>query len=138
MLIQMNIKTSKHTQMINITGTVQKAVTESGVKEGICTVFIPHTTAAVTINENADPDVVRDFTMEINKIVPWEDGYQHMEGNSAAHLKASMIGFSELVIIDEGRLVLGTWQGIYFCEFDGPRSRKLYLKITEDADTADR
>ena len=138
MLIQMNIRTSKHTQMINITETVQKAVTESGVKEGICTVFIPHTTAAVTINENADPDVVRDFTMEINKIVPWEDGYQHMEGNSAAHLKASMIGFSELVIIDEGRLVLGTWQGIYFCEFDGPRSRKLYLKITEDADTADR
>ncbi len=138
MLIQMNIKTSKHTQMINITGTVQKAVTESGVKEGICTVFIPHTTAAVTINENADPNVVRDFTMEINKIVPWEDGYQHMEGNSAAHLKASMIGFSEQIIIDDGRLVLGTWQGIYFCEFDGPRSRKLYLKITEDADTADR
>ena len=138
MLIQMNIKTSKHTQMINITETVQKAVTESGVKEGICTVFIPHTTAAVTINENADPDVVRDFTMEINKIVPWEDGYQHMEGNSAAHLKASMIGFSEQIIIDGGRLVLGTWQGVYFCEFDGPRSRKLYLKITEDAAMADR
>ena len=138
MLIQMNIRTSKHTQMINITGTVQKAVTESGVKSGICTVFIPHTTAAVTINENADPDVVRDFTMEINKIVPWEDGYQHMEGNSAAHLKASMIGFSEQIIIDDGRLVLGTWQGVYFCEFDGPRSRKLYLKIMEDAKMADR
>lgn len=138
MLIQMNIKTSKHTQMINITGTVQKAVTESGVKGGICTIFIPHTTAAVTINENADPDVVRDFTMEINKIVPWEDGYQHMEGNSAAHLKASMIGFSEQIIIDDGRLVLGTWQGVYFCEFDGPRSRKLYLKIMEDAEMADR
>ena len=138
MLIQMNIRTSKHTQMINITGTVQKAVTESGVKSGICTVFIPHTTAAVTINENADPDVVRDFTMEINKIVPWEDGYQHMEGNSAAHLKASMIGFSEQIIIDDGRLVLGTWQGVYFCEFDGPRSRKLYLKIMEDAEMADR
>ena len=138
MLIQMNIRTSKHTQMINITETVQKAVTESGVKEGICTVFIPHTTAAVTINENADPDVVRDFTMEINKIVPWEDGYQHMEGNSAAHLKASMIGFSEQIIIDDGRLVLGTWQGVYFCEFDGPRSRKLYLKTMEDAEMADR
>ena len=131
MLIKMNITTSKHTQMINITGMVQQAVTESGVKDGICTVFIPHTTAAVTINENADPDVVRDFTMEINKIVPWEDGYQHMEGNSAAHLKASIIGFSEQVIIDDGKLVLGTWQGIYFCEFDGPRSRKLYLKIME-------
>ncbi len=138
MLIQMNIRTSKHTQMINITETVQKAVTESGVKSGICTVFIPHTTAAVTINENADPDVVRDFTMEINKIVPWEDGYQHMEGNSAAHLKASMIGFSEQIIIDDGRLVLGTWQGVYFCEFDGPRSRKLYLKIMEDAEMTDR
>ena len=132
MLIKLNITTLKHTQMINITGTVQQAVTESGVKDGICTVFIPHTTAAVTINENADPDVVRDFTMEINKIVPWEDGYQHMEGNSAAHLKASMIGFSEQIIIDDGRLVLGTWQGIYFCEFDGPRSRKLYLKIMKE------
>ena len=131
MLIKLNITTLKHTQMINITEMIQKAVTESGVKEGICTVFIPHTTAAVTINENADPDVVRDFTMEINKIVPWEDGYQHMEGNSAAHLKASMIGFSEQIIIDNGRLVLGTWQGIYFCEFDGPRSRKLHIKIME-------
>ncbi|MBQ6551377.1 MAG: YjbQ family protein [Lachnospiraceae bacterium] len=131
MLIKMNITTSKHTEMIDITAMVQKAVTESAVKDGVCTVFIPHTTAAVTINENADPDVVRDFTMEINKIVPWEDGYRHMEGNSAAHLKASMIGFSEQVIIDDGRLVLGTWQGIYFCEFDGPRSRKLYVKIME-------
>ena len=131
MLIKMNITTSKHTEMIDITAMVQKTVTESGVKDGVCTVFIPHTTAAVTINENADPDVVRDFTMEIDKIVPWKDGYQHMEGNSAAHLKASMIGFSEQVIIDDGRLVLGTWQGIYFCEFDGPRSRKLYVKIME-------
>ena len=131
MPIKLNISTSKHTQMIEITDLVQKAVTESGVKDGICTVFIPHTTAAVTINENADPDVVRDFTMEINKIVPWEDGYLHMEGNAAAHLKASMIGFSEQVIIEDGRLVLGTWQGIWFCEYDGPRNRKIYLKIME-------
>lgn len=131
MPIKLNISTSKHTQMIEITDLIQKAVTESGVKDGICTVFIPHTTAAVTINENADPDVVRDFTMEINKIVPWEDGYRHMEGNAAAHLKASMIGFSEQVIIEDGRLVLGTWQGIWFCEYDGPRSRKIYLKIME-------
>ncbi len=85
--------------------------------------------AAVTINENADPDVVRDFTKEINKIVPWEDGYYHAEGNSAAHLKSSIIGFSEQLIIDKGRLVLGTWQGIYFCEFDGPRHRHIYVKI---------
>ena len=129
MLFKLDVVTNEHTQMKDITGLVQKAVTESGVTDGICTVFIPHTTAAVTINENADPDVVRDFTTEINKIVPWEDGYHHMEGNSAAHLKSSMIGFSEQIIIDEGRLVLGTWQGIYFCEYDGPRHRKVYVKI---------
>lgn len=130
--IRLNVKTTAHTQMVDVTAQIQKAVTESGVREGICTVFVPHTTAAVTINENADPDVVRDFTMEINKIVPWEDGYRHMEGNSAAHLKSSMIGFSEQVIIEDGRLLLGVWQGIYFCEYDGPRSRKLLVKIRED------
>ena len=128
--ITLQVKTSAHTQMLDITRQIQDAVTDSGVKSGICTIFIPHTTAAVTINENADPDVVRDFTMEINKIVPWEDGYHHMEGNSAAHLKSSMIGFSEQVIIEDGRLVLGVWQGIYFCEYDGPRTRKVIVKIT--------
>lgn len=129
MLIKLEIITNAHTEMKDITRLVQKAVTDSGVKDGICTVFVPHTTAAVTINENADPDVVRDFTKEINKIVPWEDGYYHAEGNSAAHLKSSIIGFSEQLIIDKGRLVLGTWQGIYFCEFDGPRHRHIYVKI---------
>lgn len=129
MLFKLDITTKKHTEMQDITRLIQKAVTDSGVKEGLCTVFIPHTTAAVTINENADPDVVKDFTKEINKIVPWEDGYLHMEGNSVAHLKSSMIGFSEQIIIENGRLVLGTWQGIYFCEFDGPRHRKVYVKI---------
>ena len=129
MLFKYDVTTDKHSEMKDITYLVQRAVTESGVRSGICTVFVPHTTAAVTINENADPDVVRDFTMEINKIVPWEDGYRHMEGNSAAHLKSSMIGFSEQLIIDSGRLVLGTWQGIYFCEYDGPRHRKLYVKV---------
>ena len=132
--IKFEVRTSKHTQMLDITREVQRAVTESGVRDGICTVFIPHTTAAVTINENADPDVVRDFTMELNKIVPWEDGYHHMEGNSAAHLKSSMIGFFEQIIIEDGRLLLGTWQGIYFCEFDGPRSRKCFVKIMEGQD----
>ena len=129
--VQFEIRTTSHTQMINITAKVQQAVTESGVKDGLCIIFIPHTTAAVTINENADPDVVRDFTMEINKIVPWEDGYHHMEGNSAAHLKASMIGFSEQVIIEDGRLLLGTWQGIYFCEYDGSRRRRVIVKILQ-------
>ncbi len=132
MLIRLNVDTSEHTQMVDITDMIRKAVADSGVMDGICTVFVPHTTAAVTINENADPDVVRDFTTEINKIVPWEDGYRHMEGNSAAHLKASMIGFSEQIIIDDGRLVLGTWQGIWFCEYDGPRRRSVYVKLMGD------
>lgn len=127
----LQIKTSSHAQMLDITRQIQEVVRESGVQEGICTIFIPHTTAAVTINENADPDVVRDITMELDKIVPWEDGYHHMEGNSAAHLKSSMIGFSQQVIIEDGRLLLGTWQGIYFCEFDGPRMRKAIVKISE-------
>ena len=133
MLVKLSVSTSQHTQMVDITHLIQKAVADSGIREGICTVFIPHTTAAVTINENADPDVVRDFTMEINKIVPWEDGYRHIEGNSAAHLKASMIGFSQQIIIEEGRLLLGTWQGIWFCEYDGPRRRSVYVKLMGDA-----
>ena len=123
------VKTSAHTQMIDITRDVQAAISKSGITDGICLVFTPHTTAAITINEDADPDVVRDFTMEINKIVPWEDGYLHMEGNSAAHLKSSMIGASEQIIVEDGRLMLGTWQGIYFCEYDGPRNREVWVKI---------
>jgi secondary thiamine-phosphate synthase enzyme len=132
MLIKRNVNTTAHTQMVDITSMVRKAVAESGLRDGLCTVFIPHTTAAVTINENADPDVVRDFTAELGKLVPWEDGYRHAEGNSAAHLKASMIGFSQQIIIDGGQPVLGTWQGIYFCEFDGPRRRNVYLKLMGD------
>ena len=129
--VLLEVKTNRHTEMLDITRQVQKAVEDTGIADGVCTVFVPHTTAAVTINENADPDVVRDFTMEINKLVPWEDGYHHAEGNSAAHLKASMIGFSEQIIVENGRLVLGTWQGIYFCEYDGPRRRKVYVKVIE-------
>lgn len=129
---KLDIVTDSHTQMKDITAIVQDAVVRSGVKSGVCIVFVPHTTAAVTINENADPDVVRDFTMEINKIVPWEDGYRHFEGNSAAHLKSSMIGFSEQILIEDGKLQLGVWQDIYFVEFDGPRHRHLYVKIMED------
>lgn len=130
-VFEIPVRTSSHTEMIDITREVKKAVEDSGVKSGICMIYVPHTTAAVTINENADPDVVRDFTMEINKIVPWEDGYRHMEGNSAAHLKASMMGFSEMLIVENGKLLLGTWQGIYFLEYDGARSRKVYVKLTE-------
>lgn len=130
--VRIDVPTSQHTQMLDITDRVRRAVASSGVRDGICTIFVPHTTAAVTINENADPDVVADITRELGKIVPWEDGYRHMEGNSAAHLKASLIGFSEQVIVENGRLLLGTWQGIWFCEFDGPRRRSLMIKIVED------
>ena len=128
---QINVATSRHTQMVDISYEVQKAVAESGVTEGICVIYSPHTTAGITINENADPDVKQDFTTEMAKIVPWEDGYRHFEGNSAAHIKASMMGFAQEVIIEDGRLLLGTWQGIYFCEYDGPRHRKVYVKIIE-------
>jgi secondary thiamine-phosphate synthase enzyme len=128
-LKEISIKTSEHTQMIDITAQVAEAVRESGVRDGVCIVFSNHTTAAVTINENADPDVQSDFIREINKIVPWDDGYRHREGNSAAHLKASMTGASETVIISGGRLYLGTWQGIYFLEYDGPRNRHVSVKI---------
>jgi secondary thiamine-phosphate synthase enzyme len=132
MLIRLKLNTTKHTEMVNVTELIRKTVRDGGLTDGVCTVFVPHTTAAVTINENADPDVVRDFTAELDKLVPWEDGYHHLEGNSAAHLKASIIGFSEQIIVDGGELVLGTWQGIYFCEYDGPRRRELYVKLTGD------
>jgi len=131
-LYEFKVRTTQHTQMLDITDRVQKLVTESGIREGVCLVFVPHTTAAVTINENADPDVQTDFMKEINKIVPWEDGYEHMEGNSAAHLKASIMGFSEHIIIHEGRLLLGTWQGLYFLEYDGARTRTVYVKVLGD------
>lgn len=130
--VTLDVKTSAHTQMIDITGMVAKVIKDSGAKSGICMVSVPHTTAAVTINENADPDVVRDLIMELDKVIPWTDGYRHMEGNSAAHLKSSLTGASEMVMIEDGRPVLGTWQGLYFCEFDGPRNRKLDIKIIAD------
>lgn len=125
------VKTGQQFAMIDITAEISARIKESGVKEGTCVVFIPHTTAGVTINENCDPDVVRDFLMEMNKIVPLTDGYRHSEGNSAAHIKASMMGFSQTLIIHEGRLLLGTWQSVYFTEFDGPRIRKVHVKIIE-------
>ena len=133
MLVKLTLDTTMHTQMVDITDRVRMAVEDSGVRDGLCTVFVPHTTAAVTINENADPDVVRDFTAEIDKLVPWEDAYRHREGNSAAHLKASLIGFSEQLIVDRGSLLLGTWQGIWFCEYDGPRRRSVYVQVTGEA-----
>ena len=132
MKYSLEVKTSSRTQMLDITKDIEKIIKESEIKNGSCIVFIPHTTAAVTINENADPDVQKDFIKAINKIVPWDDDYLHMEGNSAAHLKASMIGFSEQLMVEKGRISLGTWQGIYFVEFDGPRNRKVWVSIFAD------
>ncbi|PNU21270.1 hypothetical protein C2E25_02975 [Geothermobacter hydrogeniphilus] len=118
-------------EMIDITAEVRQAIADSGIRSGICILFTPHTTAAITINENADPDVVRDLVMELNKLVPFEDNYRHLEGNSAAHLKSSLVGAGETLIIEDGRPQLGTWQGIWFCEFDGPRRRHVQLQILD-------
>ena len=126
---QIAVKTRTHCELLDITPQVESMVRKSGVKSGICFVFVPHTTAGVTINENADPDVIRDIIMELDKMVPRDDGYAHQEGNSAAHIKSSLMGCSQTVLIEEGRLALGTWQSLFFCEFDGPRTRSLWVKI---------
>lgn len=131
MLKTIQVKTHHHDQMVDITNAVREAVSETGIREGVCTIFVPHTTAGLTINENADPDVVRDFTTILDSLIPWSNNYRHMEGNSAAHVKASMMGFSEQVLVNRGHLVLGAWQGIYLCEYDGPRLRKVHIKIIE-------
>lgn len=129
--MEYSIRTSKRDEFINITGIVAQTVRTSGVRDGIVTVFVPHTTAGVTINENADPDVVSDFLYTLDKVIPERTEYRHIEGNSHAHVKASLVGSSCTVIIENGELKLGTWQGIYFCEFDGPRRRKIYIKVME-------
>ena len=126
------VSSSSRMQFIDVTAQVRAAVRKSGVKSGVCMLFVPHTTAAITINENADRDVTSDILMELEKIVPPEDNYAHGERNSDAHIKSSLVGCSLSVLIEKGTLVLGTWQGIYFCEFDGPRSRKLYVKTMSD------
>ncbi len=128
-LVELEVRTHGHSEMVDITADVKRAAAESGIQNGIVVVFVPHTTAAVTINENADPDVKRDMLMELEKVVPWQDGYRHIEGNSAGHLKSSLTGASETLILEDGRLVLGTWQDIYFMEFDGPRTRHYFVKV---------
>lgn len=131
MLKRLSIKTNAKVEFIDITAKIKKVVRDSGIKSGVIQIHIPHTTAAVTINENADPSVQSDIKKEINKIVPFEDNYSHLEGNSAAHIKSSLFGVDQNIIIENNDLLLGTWQGIYFCEFDGPRSRKINIKIIE-------
>jgi len=126
---QFSVRTSARSEMIDITDRIRVLLKESRIRSGICHVFVPHTTAAVTINENADPDVQRDILAELDKIVPQNGHYRHTEGNSAAHIKASIVGASETVLVENGDLVLGTWQSIFFCEFDGPRTRRVIVRL---------
>ena len=126
------IKTTKPQQFIDITKTVAEEVKSSNIQDGVAVIFVPHTTAGLTINENADPDVVRDIISSLNKAYPVSGDYLHFEGNSHGHIKASLMGSSCSVLINNGRLLLGTWQGIYFCEFDGPRNREFYVRIIRD------
>ena len=128
MIRELSLQTDGRTDFVDLTGQVQTAVAALGLNEGAVLVFNPHTTAAVTINEGADPDVVRDMTASLDRLVPWQDGYHHAEGNAAAHIKASMFGSSVTVMVTGGRLKLGTWQKIWFCEFDGPRSRQVWVR----------
>ena len=127
MIRQLRVKSHSRTELIDITQGVQRLVAESGIRSGVCYVYVPHTTSAVTINENSDPNVGRDILKELNKVIPFDDNYGHTEGNSAAHIKSSIIGVSRVVMVEEGRLALGTWQAVFFCEFDGPRSRELWV-----------
>ena len=125
----LTVKTSSQTELIDITGEIERAIQSEGITDGVCFLFVPHTTAAVTINEHADPSVRSDILMVLNKIVPWKEAYGHLEGNSPAHIKASLIGSSEMIAVEGGRMRLGTWQGVFFCEFDGPRTRKIHVRV---------
>ena len=127
----LTVKTRSQTELVDITADVSRKVAQSGVREGLCMLYVPHTTAAVLINESADPSVSADILMVLNQVVPWKADYRHMEGNSPAHVKAALVGCSQTIAIENGALVLGTWQGIFFCEFDGPRQRKVHLRILE-------
>ena len=133
MLQRLSIKTRSRVEFQNITRAVQEAVDSSRVENGVCYVFVPHTTAAVTLNEQADPSVVDDIIGKLDALVPQHSGYHHSEGNSPAHIKSSLFGSSAMVLVEDGKLVLGTWQGIFFCEFDGPRSRSVLVKILPDS-----
>ena len=132
MVRYINVKSKARTEFIDITDKVQEVLKETGIVSGLCHLYVPHTTAAITINEGADPSVQRDIQSLLNRLIPFEGDYHHREGNSAAHIKATVIGISQSVFIDEGRLALGTWQSVFFCEFDGPRHRRVALKFVGD------
>ncbi|MDY6792408.1 MAG: secondary thiamine-phosphate synthase enzyme YjbQ [Thermodesulfobacteriota bacterium] len=125
----LSVKSKMRTQFIDITSEIKKSVGSSGVSQGLLMLYVPHTTAAITINESADPSVASDIMMVLNKVVPWKADYGHLEGNSPAHIKSTLVGASEVIAIENGSLVLGTWQGIFFCEFDGPRTRKVHMRL---------
>ncbi|MEW6657563.1 MAG: secondary thiamine-phosphate synthase enzyme YjbQ [Thermodesulfobacteriota bacterium] len=131
MLQTLSVKTNTRIELLDLTSQVQEVVSQSGISEGLCHLFVPHTTAAVTINENADPAVKADILMVLNKLISDREPYRHQEGNSPAHVKTSLMGPHLTVFVSKGRLVLGTWQGLFFCEFDGPRSRRLHVKVVE-------
>ncbi len=131
MFERFEIQTAKRTDFVDVTGRVRDVVCRAGIQEGLCVVYVPHTTAAVTINEHADPDVVRDMGMKLDWMIPWEDAYRHAEGNSAAHIKSSLLGPSLSIIVQGSELVLGVWQGVFLCEFDGPRRRSFFVKVIE-------
>ena len=130
-LHKISLSTGSRSQFLDITGRVQEIISREKVADGLALVWVPHTTAGLTINENADPDVVRDILISLDKRFPWEDHYAHSEGNSAAHIKSSLMGCAQTLIVKDGRLALGTWQGLYFCEFDGPRKREVWVKLVE-------
>ena len=129
MISEFSIKTSTRNQLVDITSQVQEFIRSSQFRDGICVVYTPHTTAAITINENADPDVKFDVMRKLSEVFPHSDNYRHSEGNSDSHIKSSLVGCSETIIVAGGKLLLGTWQGIYFCEFDGPRHRTFVVKL---------
>jgi secondary thiamine-phosphate synthase enzyme len=128
----LSVKTRERTELVDVTSDINQLIQKSGIDQGLCMLFVPHTTAAVTINESADPSVKSDMLKVLNQIIPWDADYRHLEGNSAAHIKTTLVGSSELIAIENRKLVLGTWQGIFFCEFDGPRSRKLHVRIVKE------
>ncbi len=130
MYSQVEVRTPEHACMVDITAQVERLVAQSGIQDGVCCIFVPHTTAGITINENADPTVKSDILETLGKIVPWTGDYDHTEGNSAAHIKASMMGASQSVFVARGKLALGTWQGVYLAEFDGPRTRRVWIRVT--------
>ena len=131
MLNRLSIRTHSRSELMDITPLVRDIVHKSKIENGVCYVFVPHTTAGITINENADPSVRQDILMELDKLVPWQGDYAHLEGNAAAHIKASLVGSSETIPVEKGDLALGTWQGVFFAEFDGPRRREVWIKVTK-------